>query len=183
MLKEMHTSNRAATYKVIINTLKGLPRTQKDAAFGLFGLFTLYAIRITCDRLGKRYPRRGKSLSSCGSTKLNVLRISTIILLHLRLEECLRHYLFDAGSLVIHPPSKEQIRKIPHQNSSDGASWTQARPSTCHRPEAPHCSQCKTTSGYHYPSPRAYSNCEVYVKHTLTPSQLTGYNLCSIWPT
>ncbi|KAF9533410.1 sulfate permease [Crepidotus variabilis] len=49
---------RAATYKVIINTLKGLPHTTRDAAFGLTGLFTLYAIRITCDRLGRKYPRR-----------------------------------------------------------------------------------------------------------------------------
>jgi sodium-independent sulfate anion transporter 11 len=51
---------RAATYKVIINTLKGLPRTTKDAAFGLFGLATLYTIRITCDRLGRKYPRRAR---------------------------------------------------------------------------------------------------------------------------
>jgi sodium-independent sulfate anion transporter 11 len=50
---------RAATYKVIINTLKGLPRTQKDAAFGLFGLVTLYAIRFACGKLTKRYPGRG----------------------------------------------------------------------------------------------------------------------------
>jgi len=53
-------STRAATYKVIINTLKGLPRTRRDAAFGLFGLFTLYLIRYVCDRLTKRYPRRGE---------------------------------------------------------------------------------------------------------------------------
>lgn len=52
-------STRAATYKVIINTLKGLGRTTKDAAFGLTGLFVLYAIRITLDKLSKRYPRRG----------------------------------------------------------------------------------------------------------------------------
>ncbi|KAL4251638.1 SLC26A/SulP transporter family protein [Abortiporus biennis] len=49
---------RAATYKVIINTLKGLPRTKLDASFGLVALFFLYAIRITCDWLGRRYPRR-----------------------------------------------------------------------------------------------------------------------------
>ncbi|KAI9463380.1 sulfate permease [Russula earlei] len=53
---------RAATYHVIINTLKGLGRTQKDAAFGLVGLFTLYAIRITCDQLSRRYPRRARIL-------------------------------------------------------------------------------------------------------------------------
>ncbi|KAI9457743.1 sulfate permease [Lactarius psammicola] len=51
---------RAATYHVVINTLKGLGRTKKDAAFGLVGLFTLYAIRMTCDYLSRRYPRRAK---------------------------------------------------------------------------------------------------------------------------
>ncbi|KAN0141320.1 sulfate transporter [Lactarius tabidus] len=53
-------NTRAATYHVIINTLKGLGRTQKDAAFGLVGLFVLYAIRMTCDHLSRRYPRRAK---------------------------------------------------------------------------------------------------------------------------
>ncbi|KAI0319824.1 sulfate permease [Amylostereum chailletii] len=53
---------RAATYKVIINTLKGLPNTTRDAAFGLTGLFALYAIRIVCDKLSKRYPRRARIL-------------------------------------------------------------------------------------------------------------------------
>ncbi|KAG6920007.1 hypothetical protein DXG01_013356 [Tephrocybe rancida] len=37
---------RASTYKVIINTLKGLPRTKLDAAWGLTGLVALYGIRI-----------------------------------------------------------------------------------------------------------------------------------------
>lgn len=53
-------NTRAATYHVIINTLKGLGRTQKDAAFGLVGLFFLYATRMTCDYLSRRYPRRAK---------------------------------------------------------------------------------------------------------------------------
>ena len=55
-------STRAATFHVIINTLKGLPGTQKDAAFGLVGLFFLYAIRHGCSYLSKRYPRRGPSI-------------------------------------------------------------------------------------------------------------------------
>ncbi|KZP24720.1 sulfate permease [Athelia psychrophila] len=53
-------NTRAATYKVIINTLKGLPGTTRDAAFGLFGLTFLYAVRIACDKLAKRYPRRAR---------------------------------------------------------------------------------------------------------------------------
>jgi sodium-independent sulfate anion transporter 11 len=69
-------STRAATFQVIINTLKGLPKTTLDAAWGLPSLCTLkspflwfilahfifpvalYAIQILCDYLGKRYPRR-----------------------------------------------------------------------------------------------------------------------------
>ncbi|KAJ6493233.1 sulfate transporter family-domain-containing protein [Mycena sanguinolenta] len=51
---------RAATYEVIINSLKGLPRTTLDAAWGLTSLFALYAIRILCDYFGKRYPRRAR---------------------------------------------------------------------------------------------------------------------------
>ncbi|ESK85900.1 sulfate permease [Moniliophthora roreri MCA 2997] len=51
---------RAATYLVIINTLKGLPRTTLDAAWGLPALVALYCIRITCDRLTKRFPRRAR---------------------------------------------------------------------------------------------------------------------------
>ncbi|KAH9985562.1 sulfate permease [Russula vinacea] len=52
-------NSRAPTFHVIGNTLRGLGRTQKDAAFGLVGLFFLYAIRFTCVRLSRRYPRRG----------------------------------------------------------------------------------------------------------------------------
>ncbi|KAL5529157.1 hypothetical protein ACEPAG_5131 [Sanghuangporus baumii] len=51
---------RAATYKVIINSLKGLGRTDLNAAFGLPALVALYAIRITLDVLTKRYPRRAR---------------------------------------------------------------------------------------------------------------------------
>lgn len=51
---------RAATYKVIINTLKGLPRTKLDAAWGLGGLAGLYAIRFGCDWGTKRFPRRAR---------------------------------------------------------------------------------------------------------------------------
>lgn len=55
-------NTRAATFHVIINTLKGLPRTTLDAAWGLSGLVGLYIIRIACDRLSKRFPRRSRLL-------------------------------------------------------------------------------------------------------------------------
>ncbi|PSR88884.1 hypothetical protein PHLCEN_2v5033 [Hermanssonia centrifuga] len=58
LMGETGFDTRAATYKVIINSLKFLPKTQLDAAFGLTGLVCLYLIRMTCDWLGKRYPRQ-----------------------------------------------------------------------------------------------------------------------------
>ncbi|KAG8217441.1 sulfate permease [Butyriboletus roseoflavus] len=53
-------NTRAPTYEVIINTLKGLPRTARDAAWGLSGLVALYAIRITSTKLQRRFPRSGR---------------------------------------------------------------------------------------------------------------------------
>ncbi|KEP54943.1 sulfate permease [Rhizoctonia solani 123E] len=49
---------RAATYKVIINTLKNLKYSTKDAAFGVTGLFALYAIKYVFIYLTKRFPHR-----------------------------------------------------------------------------------------------------------------------------
>ncbi|KAI0781182.1 sulfate permease [Trametes elegans] len=58
LLGETGFDTRAATYKVIINCFKFLPVTKLDAAFGITGLVSLYLIRIACDQLSKRYPRR-----------------------------------------------------------------------------------------------------------------------------
>ncbi|KAI5823724.1 sulfate permease [Schizophyllum commune Tattone D] len=52
---------RASTYKVIIESLKHLPGTKLDAAFGLPALVFLYAFRITCDKLAKRYPKHSRA--------------------------------------------------------------------------------------------------------------------------
>jgi sodium-independent sulfate anion transporter 11 len=51
---------RAATYKVIINTLKYLPTTQIDAAMGLTALAMLYLIRSACAYAARKYPRKAK---------------------------------------------------------------------------------------------------------------------------
>lgn len=48
---------RAATYKVIINTLKNLPHCKLDAAFGICALAMLYGIKYFFLWLGRRYPR------------------------------------------------------------------------------------------------------------------------------
>ena len=58
--QNVNYSTRAASYKVIINTLKHLPKTKLDAAFGVPALVSLYAMRILFDRLSKRYPQHGE---------------------------------------------------------------------------------------------------------------------------
>ncbi|KAF8136281.1 sulfate permease, partial [Boletus edulis] len=50
-------NSRASVYKVIINTLQSLPKSRLDAAWGLIGLAALYAIRISCTKLQRRFPR------------------------------------------------------------------------------------------------------------------------------
>ncbi|KAI1368638.1 sulfate permease [Xylaria arbuscula] len=70
-------STRDSTYLVIINTLKGLPRTNLNAAIGLTALFLLYAIRFTCGWLAKKYPTRQKLFFF-----LNTLRSVFVILLY-----------------------------------------------------------------------------------------------------
>jgi sodium-independent sulfate anion transporter 11 len=44
-------STRAATYRVIIDTLKHLPDTKLDAAYGLSGLVFLYVVRYTLRKI------------------------------------------------------------------------------------------------------------------------------------
>lgn len=50
-------NTRAACYLVIIDTLKYLPKTKLDAAFGLPALFFLYAYRYTFNWASRRYPQ------------------------------------------------------------------------------------------------------------------------------
>jgi sodium-independent sulfate anion transporter 11 len=68
---------RAATYKVFINFLKGLPRTKLDAAIGLTALFLLYAIRSATAFGAKKYPAKQKLFFF-----LATLRTAFVILLY-----------------------------------------------------------------------------------------------------
>lgn len=70
-------STRDSTYLVIINTLKGLPRTNLNAAIGLTALFLLYFIRNTCSWAARKYPNREKLFFF-----LNTLRSVFVILLY-----------------------------------------------------------------------------------------------------
>ena len=70
-------STRDATYKVIINTLKHLGRSDLNAAVGLTALVLLYAIRIACTYLGRRYPSKAKTFFF-----ISTLRTAFVILLY-----------------------------------------------------------------------------------------------------
>jgi len=71
-------NTREATYLVIINTLKGLPRTKLDAAMGLSALFGLYFIRWFCGFMGRRSPRFAKTWFF-----LSTLRMAFIVILYI----------------------------------------------------------------------------------------------------
>ncbi|KAH9905743.1 sulfate permease 2 [Xylariomycetidae sp. FL2044] len=70
-------NTREATYKVIIDTLKGLPKTKIDAAMGLTALFMLYALRWFCEFMAKRQPAKKKMWFFVGT-----LRLAFVILLY-----------------------------------------------------------------------------------------------------
>lgn len=70
-------STRESTYKVVINILKHLGRTNLNASFGLTSLFLLYVIRFTCNQLARRFPTRAKLFFF-----LNTLRTAFVILLY-----------------------------------------------------------------------------------------------------
>lgn len=53
-------SSRESTYKVVINILKHLGRSNLNAAMGVTALFLLYLIRFFCNFMSKRQPTRRK---------------------------------------------------------------------------------------------------------------------------
>jgi sodium-independent sulfate anion transporter 11 len=69
---------REPTYLVIINTLKGLPRSRIDAAMGLSALAALYFIRGFCSFMAKRQPSRRKTWFF-----ISTLRMAFVILLYI----------------------------------------------------------------------------------------------------
>ncbi|KAJ4366281.1 hypothetical protein N0V83_007917 [Neocucurbitaria cava] len=71
-------NTRGPTYLVIIDTLKGLPRTKLDAAMGLTALFLLYAIRIFCSWMTKKQPSKKKLWFF-----ISTLRMAFVILLYI----------------------------------------------------------------------------------------------------
>lgn len=70
-------SNRESTYKVVINILKHLGGSKRDAALGLTALTFLYLIRFACNFSARRMPNRSKMFFF-----LSTLRTAFIILLY-----------------------------------------------------------------------------------------------------
>jgi sodium-independent sulfate anion transporter 11 len=70
-------STRDAPYMVLINTLKGLPRTTLDAAMGLSALVMLYTIRGICSFVAKKWPKHQRL-----AFFLSTLRTVFVILLY-----------------------------------------------------------------------------------------------------
>lgn len=71
-------NTRDSTYRVIINTLKGLPRTKLDAAVGLTALTMLYLIRFACKFAAKKWPSRQKTFFF-----ISTLRTVFVLLLYI----------------------------------------------------------------------------------------------------
>jgi sodium-independent sulfate anion transporter 11 len=65
------------THQVIIDTLKGLPKTKLDAAIGLTALAMLYLIRFACTFMAKKQPQRAKTYFF-----ISTLRTAFVILLY-----------------------------------------------------------------------------------------------------
>jgi len=70
-------NSRDTTYKVVINTLRGLPNTKLDAALGLTALTMLYLIRYSCQYAAKKYPKHQKKFFFIAT-----LRTAFVILLY-----------------------------------------------------------------------------------------------------
>lgn len=70
-------SNREATYKVVINTLRHLGRSKRDAAIGLTALVMLYLIRSACNFGARRLPSRANAFFF-----VSTLRTAFVILLY-----------------------------------------------------------------------------------------------------
>ena len=102
---------------MIINTLKGLPRTRRDAAFGLCGLFTLYLIRYVCDRLTKRYPRRGAPWRQLLLQRTDHMHIRATLLLHLDSEDRIRHGYPHYCVLALRQAPEDEGWRLPNKNS------------------------------------------------------------------
>ncbi|KAK6082816.1 sulfate permease [Seiridium cupressi] len=105
-------NTRESTYKIIINTLKNLPKAKLDAALGLTALFMLYLIRFFCDFMAKRQPNKKKLWFF-----LSTLRMAFVIVLYILISWGVNRYITDSTKAkfkILGPvPSGFQVHGAP----------------------------------------------------------------------
>jgi sodium-independent sulfate anion transporter 11 len=123
-------STRESPYKVIINILKHLGRTDLNASFGLTALFLLYFIRFSCNQLARRFPSKAKTFFF-----LNTLRTAFVILLYVLFSYLVnRHHRANKTKTKIKTLGSVPRGKLFYANEGDVANTNrlQARTSTAH---------------------------------------------------
>jgi len=91
-------NTREQTYKVIINTLKYLPKCRVDAALGLTALFALYLWRFITNYMARRQPQRRKMWFIIGT-----LRTAVVLLFYV---------MISAVSLLNYPRTSDSVDAI-----------------------------------------------------------------------
>ncbi|CAD6960104.1 unnamed protein product [Tilletia controversa] len=109
------TTNGVATYKVIINSLKALPQTNINAAFGLTALAFLYIVRGFCNYGARRWPRLSRTFFF-----ISVLRNAFVIIV-LTVASKLWLNKYNVGSKPKYPISilKDVPRGFQHMGQPD----------------------------------------------------------------
>lgn len=104
-------STRDATYKVVINTLKHLGRSNLNAAVGLTALTMLYLIRYVCNLMAKKHPNQRKTYFF-----ISTLRTAFVILLYILISWLAnRHHRKNPKfSILGHVPRGFQDARVPH---------------------------------------------------------------------
>lgn len=128
-------TTRDATYRVIINTLRWLPRTSIDAALGLTALTMLYGIRFIFNFLAKKQPHRRKLWFFC-----NTLRTVFVILLYTLISYLVNRHLTKHNAaeakespfkILGHVPRGFQHAAVPTINSQIVDLFTSELPASC----------------------------------------------------
>ncbi|KAF1975633.1 putative sulfate transporter [Bimuria novae-zelandiae CBS 107.79] len=120
-------STREATYKVVINILKHLGRSDLNAAIGLTALTMLYLIRYICGYLAKRYPTRQKTFFF-----ISTLRTAFVLLLYIAISYGINknHRSKPRISVLKDVPRGFQHARVPHVTTDVISAFASELPST-----------------------------------------------------
>lgn len=120
-------STREATYKVVINILKHLGRSDLNAAIGLTALTMLYLIRYICSTLAKRYPSRAKVYFF-----ISTLRTAFVLLLYILISYLInRHHRKKPRISVLKDvPRGFKHARVPHVTTDIISAFASELPST-----------------------------------------------------